>query len=376
MQKYQGIILLATSALILSWLGIPVASVFSGDDSCPPNNNLDTNTIVTEANDCDFALGLSAFEMRAAEAQMQRSPAPNVKQVPYQEDIVWSRAYRRMVGQVTLYDAPNGNPIGEIDAGYNYVTIINSQDGFTQIRYGVWVKDEHITWADVPQFAGVEIDEQPYQLFAWMLAEARPSRYPGGLPDSDYDVIERYTIMNIYGTEYVDGWEWYLIGPDQWVQQIRVAKVRPTQRPADIGKNDRWVAVDLYEQTLVAHEGDRMVFATLISSGLPQWGTREGLFRIYDRYEAIRMSGATGQPDFYFIDAVPWVMYFDGEIGLHGTYWHDRFGYRQSHGCVNMSIMDAWWVFQWTAEEQYNDAWVYVYSSGEYRSDLPSWARR
>jgi lipoprotein-anchoring transpeptidase ErfK/SrfK len=362
--------------LILLSSIIPAASVLAGDNSCSADNNLDTNPGLTEAQDCDVAFGISALEMRAAEAQMRLYPAPNVRRVPYQEDIVWSRAYRRMVGQVTLYDAPNGNPIGEIDAGYNYVTIINSQDGFTQIRYGVWVRDEHITWADVSEFSGVEIDESLSQPFAWMLAEARPSRNPGGPPDPNYEVIPRYTLMNIYGTEYVDGWEWYLIGPNQWIQQLRVAKVRPTQRPAEVGENDRWVAVDLYEQTLTAYEGDRIVFATLISSGLPQWSTREGLFQIYQRFEAIRMSGATGQPDFYFIDDVPWVMYFDDEIGLHGTYWHDRFGYRQSHGCVNMSIMDAWWVFQWTNEKQYNGAWVYVYSSGEYRSDLPSWAWR
>jgi lipoprotein-anchoring transpeptidase ErfK/SrfK len=109
---------------------------------------------------------------------------------------------------------------------------------------------------------------------------------------------------------------------------------------------------------------------------LPQWGTHEGLFQIYERHEATRMSGAAGQPDFYFIEEVPYVMYFDGDIALHGTYWHDRFGYRQSHGCVNLSIMDSWWIFDWTKEEANQDAWVYVYSSGKYRSDLPGWARR
>jgi hypothetical protein len=88
------------------------------------------------------------------------------------------------------------------------------------------------------------------------------------------------------------------------------------------------------------------------------------------------MSGATGQPDFYFIENVPWVMYFDNDIALHGTYWHDAFGYRQSHGCVNLSIIDSWWLYQWSASAPNGAAWVYVYSSGEYRPDLPAWARR
>lgn len=326
--------------------------------------------------DCVEHPGMSALELRAAEAEMRAHPAPDVVQVPYQEDIVWSRAYRRMVGHVVIYDAPNGNPIGELDAGYNFVTVINEKDGFIQVNYGQWVEAEHITWATVSEFSGVEITTQPKRPFAWMLAEARPSRYPGGPQDKSAEIIPRYTLMNIYGVEYVDGWEWYLVGPDQWIQQIRVAKVKAIPRPEGIGPDDHWIAVDLYEQTAVAYEGDRMVFATLISSGLPRWSTREGLFRIYERHEAIRMSGASGQPDFYFIEEVPYVMYFDGDIALHGTYWHDRFGYRQSHGCVNLSIMDAWWFYQWTNPEPYQNAWVYVYSSGIYRRDLPAWARR
>ncbi len=372
--------LLLATTLLTQGLPNARALAFPGnrdDEQCKAQRASLTLTDQTAtAPDCLPQPGLDALAMRAAEAEMALDPAPDVRQVPYREEIVWTRAYRRMVGHVVIYDAPNGNPIGEIDAGYNYVTIINAQDGFVQINYGQWVKEEHITWADVSQFAGVEITQQPVRPFAWMLAEARPSRYPGGPQDENAEKIERYTLLNIYGTEIVDGWEWYLVGPNQWVQQIRVAKVKPIERPPEIGPNDRWVAVDLYEQTAVAYEGDKMVFATLISSGLPRWSTREGLFRIYERYEATRMSGASGQPDFYFIEEVPYVMYFDGDIGLHGTYWHDRFGYRQSHGCVNLSIMDAWWLYEWTSPEAYQNAWVYVYSSGEYRTDLPAWARR
>jgi hypothetical protein len=326
--------------------------------------------------DCLEDTGMAAIELRAAEAEMKLHPAPDVAQVPYQEDVVWNRAYRRMTGHVIMYDAPNGNPIGELDAGYNYVTIVSVESGWVQVNYGVWVAEEHITWADVSEFSGVEIIEQPKRPFAWMLAEARPSRYPGGPQDESAEIIPRYTMMNIYGIEYVDGWEWYLIGPDQWLQQIRVAKVKAIPRPEGIGPDDHWVAVDLYEQTVVAYEGNRMVFASLISSGLPKWSTPEGLFQVYERYEATRMSGASGQADFYFIEEVPYVMYFNGDVALHGTYWHDRFGYRQSHGCVNLATMDAWWLFQWTQAEDYQDAYVYVYSSGEYRRDLPGWARR
>lgn len=324
--------------------------------------------------DCTPHTGMSAIQMRAAEAEMALHPTPDVVQVPYDEDVVWTRAYRRLNGDVTIYDAPNGNPIGSLGAGYNFVTAVSYEGGWVQINYGQWVPEEQVTFADVSEFSGVQIQEQPERPFAWMLAEAYPSRYPGGPEDKDAEIIERYSLMNIYGVEYVDGWEWYLVGPDEWIQQIRVAKVQPIKRPEGIGPDEKWVAVDLFEQTLVAYEGDRMVFATIVSSGLALWSTPQGLFHIYDSFENTRMSGAAGQPDFYYIEEVPYVMYFDGDVALHGTYWHDRFGYRQSHGCVNLSIMDAGWLFNWTKDAP--AAAVYVYISGIYRTDLPAWARR
>lgn len=324
--------------------------------------------------DCIPHTGMTAIEMRAAEAEMALHPRPDVVQVPYDEEVVWTRAYRRVVGDIVVHDAPNGNPIGSMAAGYNFFTVVSYENGWVQVNYGQWVPEAQVKTADVSEFSGVEINTQPKRPFAWMLAEAYPSRYPGGPEDETAEKIERYTLMNIYGVEYVDGWEWYLVGPDEWIQQIRVAKVQPIKRPEGIGPHDKWVAIDLYEQTGVAYVGDQMVFATIVSSGLALWSTPEGLFNIYDRFENTKMSGAAGQPDFYFIEEVPYVMYFDGDVALHGTYWHDRFGYRQSHGCVNLSIMDAWWFYQWT--EDAPNAAVYVYSSGEYRNDLPAWARR
>jgi lipoprotein-anchoring transpeptidase ErfK/SrfK len=205
----------------------------------------------------------------------------------------------------------------------------------------------------------------------WVLLNVVPSREPGAEPvDGDLAIL-RYTRVNLYTAVEIDGWRWYQVGLNQWVHQTKIAKYLPVQRPADVD-TERWISVDLYEQVLVAYEGDTPVFTTLVSSGLAEWPTREGLFNVYVRYPRTIMSGAAGQPDFYFLEEVPWTMYFDGDIGLHGTYWHDGFGYRHSHGCVNMSIMDSHWLYHWASPEfdfsVPNDtgAAVYVYSSGQY----------
>ena len=85
------------------------------------------------------------------------------------------------------------------------------------------------------------------------------------------------------------------------------------------------------------------------------------------------MSGFTGAPNGYALQSVPWVMYFDDSISLHGTYWHNVFGYRASRGCVNLSISDANFLYHWFDDTAPNDDgeiinYVYVHSSGEYRA--------
>ena len=50
----------------------------------------------------------------------------------------------------------------------------------------------------------------------------------------------------------------------------------------------------------------------------------------------------------YALERVPWVQYFEGANGLHAAFWHDDFGRRKSHGCVNLSPRDARTLFDFT----------------------------
>jgi lipoprotein-anchoring transpeptidase ErfK/SrfK len=66
--------------------------------------------------------------------------------------------------------------------------------------------------------------------------------------------------------------------------------------------------------------------------------------------ETMQGSFEADRSDFYYLQDVPWTMYFDQARALHATYWHTLFGYRQSHGCVNLSPGDANWLYQWAEE--------------------------
>ena len=124
---------------------------------------------------------------------------------------------------------------------------------------------------------------------------------------------------------------------------VRIATRRP--RPAGVPADARWVHVDLSEQTLTAYEGDALVFATLISTGKPGFETPPGTYHVWHKSIHSAMHG--DEPDRYFVDEVPFVLYIVKGTALHGTFWHDRFGERSSHGCINLSLADASWPFEW-----------------------------
>lgn len=299
------------------------------------------------------------------------NPEPNVDQIPLDGATLSEFNFWRVgPNAVTTYDAPNGNPIGQIPQGFNFVTAVQQVEGWIQDEEGQWIRQSDGYYVPASNFAGVRLPEDWSLPFGYILDTTGiyASTYPGGPSDEASGLVPlRYEMYNIYAeAEDDEGWIWYLVGPDQWVKQIYMTVIHTVERPE--GVEGRWVAVDLYEQSLIAYDGDQPVYATLISTGLPQWGTNEGVFEVWARLDSDPMSGATGAPNAYALQRVPWVQYFDGGISLHGTYWHDLFGYRRSRGCVNLTISDARFVYEFFGADGDEDPnYVYVHSSGEYR---------
>lgn len=115
----------------------------------------------------------------------------------------------------------------------------------------------------------------------------------------------------------------------------------PSTPPA-ADSSGKWIDVDLTHQILRAYAGQTPVFQTLVSTGLPATPTVVGTYRIYAKYVSAPMSGPG-----YYLPNVPYIMYFYRGYALHGTYWHSNFGQPMSHGCVNLSVADAEWLFHW-----------------------------
>ena len=113
---------------------------------------------------------------------------------------------------------------------------------------------------------------------------------------------------------------------------------------------EKWIEINLSEQKLRAWEGNRQVMEYQISSGKASTPTPEGEFRIWVKLRYTKMEGGSRvRGDYYYLPNVPWVMYFHKGYGIHGAYWHMRFGTPVSHGCINLRIADAGNLFTWAA---------------------------
>ena len=101
--------------------------------------------------------------------------------------------------------------------------------------------------------------------------------------------------------------------------------------------------INIDRQTLNCYQGKFSVFHTRIGSGLYSTATPRGDFRVLYKRKTRRMVGAD-----YDLPGVAFPVYFAGNgVAIHGTYWHNDYGRRHSHGCVNISNDAAKWIFRW-----------------------------
>ncbi len=149
-------------------------------------------------------------------------------------------------------------------------------------------------------------------------------------------------------------------GEPLFIAEAKATLVRPRDTlPIGVTEDDKWVHVSITKGALVAYEGRRAVFATLVSpgaGGVPMRGkdpvkmstTPLGVFRVTYKHRAATMSPEKGENRKFWIADVPYTQYFDAPFALHTAYWHENFGEGMSAGCVNLSPRDGRRLFGWT----------------------------
>ncbi|AFZ12345.1 ErfK/YbiS/YcfS/YnhG family protein [Crinalium epipsammum PCC 9333] len=106
----------------------------------------------------------------------------------------------------------------------------------------------------------------------------------------------------------------------------------------------KWIQIKLSKQRLIAWEGSKPVYSIIISTGKKSTPTRPGTFAVQYKAVTARMKGSD-----YDVPDVPYAMYYDNNYAIHGAYWHRRFGTPVSHGCTNLAVNHAKWLFKWAS---------------------------
>ena len=346
------------------WFQVPGGGyVCHGDgyliDSRPPATSDDapTNAALSDALPYPYAKVVAANV-----PQFMRLPTPQEEQ--------------HMISSLAALPVPSGDAesapttVATADLGADLLALLRlrmqpgfyvsvdreAEDGdrlFTRTVRGGYVRKEQLIDAKLPPGIGVTLGAR-YQLpLAFVYRGGSPVlrlhpvtgeavKAGGDLPLHGVYALTGETVVRA-------GRRYYVSDDGILLRDTAVRIVERVARPKTVPKNERWIRVDLDRQTLTAYDGEEPVFATLISSGLPDHATPTGIFRLHAKHVTATMADNLAADGPYSIEDVPWTMYFSGSYALHAAFWHDRFGHQRSHGCVNIAPRDARWLFFWTA---------------------------
>jgi lipoprotein-anchoring transpeptidase ErfK/SrfK len=117
----------------------------------------------------------------------------------------------------------------------------------------------------------------------------------------------------------------------------------------DVDPNEKKVVVNVTNQYLSCFEGQKEVYFCRVSTGAGgASATPLGELTVWRKSVSIHMAAGTVDAGFD-TPGVSWTTLFsrDGQA-IHSTFWHNQFGEKRSHGCVNCKPEDARWIFRWT----------------------------
>jgi hypothetical protein len=273
-------------------------------------------------------------------------------------------------GSIPLYgsldDAIAHNRSGFIEAGMKYLVIyerVDTDSGtFYSLPSGYWIdggEAEAACCIVSGRFQGMGFRHPPRNAFGWILTTTPVYTAPGYASPQTGRELFRETLLQVYAVEQADNVKWVMIGIDEWIEDRVIARVTPNPVPPQGVPGERWIEINLEEQVMLVYDQRQLVYATMVSTGVEPFYTRPGLFQVYQKKDTETMRGSfeADRSDYYYLENVPWTMYFDEARALHAAYWHTLFGYPQSHGCVNLSPADARWLYEWAQDGE----WVYVW---------------
>jgi hypothetical protein len=237
----------------------------------------------------------------------------------------------------------------------------------------MWVPKDRVKVYPPSSFRGVRLDGKEARLpLAFFRGKARPQyalEEGGTEPKANGQEWPRLAWVRLTGKKLAVGKERYWEAEGGlYVREQDAVLPRPQETTpwgAKVGEEDgtgraprgrgTWLEISILGGWMIAYEGTRPVYATMVSpgrGGLPTRGvdpvetaaTPVGTWVITGKFATATMVA----PHEFIHSDVPWTQNFHGPHALHVAYWHDNWGEKMSAGCVNVSALDGKWLFDWT----------------------------
>lgn len=267
-------------------------------------------------------------------------------------------------GYANLASAEDDAPDQDLEPGF-MVAILEEREShgerWGRTKKGRWIAMRELVPVRANPFHGEILEEGAPLDVAWVISD-KANVFSSDKADKSSRSRVRFDKVRVFEEKPAKDGALVRVSADAdaplWMRARDLRRPRLTEPPPEVSADEtaeRWIDVDLTQQTLVAYEGRRPVFATLVSTGKGPSGsefvTRQGTFRIWAKIFTTKMDNLDKEDveRHYAIEDVPWVQFFDKAIALHGAFWHRDFGRVHSHGCVNMAPLDARWLFSFTA---------------------------
>ncbi|QKE83255.1 L,D-transpeptidase family protein [Arthrobacter sp. NEB 688] len=136
----------------------------------------------------------------------------------------------------------------------------------------------------------------------------------------------------------------YTTVPATWEERTVAPGAEHLAYPAAVG--EKWIDVNLGKHTMTAYVGAKVVYGPIsMVNGSAEKPTVTGTFQVYYKNPLMTMRGSNADGTDYETPNVPWSSFFHRGFALHGAPWRDTFGYSASHGCINLPVPVAKWVY-------------------------------
>ena len=270
-------------------------------------------------------------------------------------------AYARTTRATSLFERDDAQP-GRVapaaklrtQSGMALVGSWTAQDATGQSRRlamtttGQFVPVEDVRRAEPPEFSGVELDDRELPVAfvvkrkarRWSIAEGKPQRATA---------LGYHDILELTGTvELLDDDEYWTTPLGDHVRGGAVLIAEPRGEYPSWAEGDaRWIDIDISRRTLVAYEGKKPVYATLVSVGEDGARTKLGEHEVTEKHITLPTQDPGGPALAFDVYDAPWVMRLSSGQLLYGAYWHQRFGRAHTSGSIELAPSDAAHLWRW-----------------------------